>query len=290
MKYIVYILICLFLIAGKNSNSNLESSNLETLCSGIEIKPGMTFICIDSLELLGTCYGYVNCSACSTCNYCKYCNSGGSCGICGKRPIRKVERPVKQKKTYINKKPKSEPLRLNNLDRQKETELSAKAKVQENYHLKSFDFINSHYVNLRALPSINSNIISTLKKETKVEILGKSLYTQTINKYGKYYWIKVKALGKEGWVFQPLLKINTLDINQISSLVFPSKSVHVRKVNIRAKPTIGSTVLFNLYKNDSVEVLKQSNATQSIEGYGVHYWFFINYKGKEGWVYGALII
>jgi len=61
--------------------------------------------------------------------------------------------------------------------------------------------------------------------------------------------------------------------------------VNSQRLRLREKPTINSPALITLWKGYVVEVVKRSRAEETI-GKITGHWYYINYKGLRGWVYG----
>ncbi|MBK8622984.1 MAG: SH3 domain-containing protein [Saprospiraceae bacterium] len=153
------------------------------LCSGRVISPSITLLRNDSLEVLGKCYGYVNCTACTTCNFCGYCNSGGSCGVCGKR--------------YSSPSPLPKPKPIPIPDEKKDPPI---------WNIPNKMYINEDNVNLRSDPHYESKVIGKLQFGEVVDSLKRSFFVQDVFPYGKAYWYHVRTKDKvEGWVFSKLL-------------------------------------------------------------------------------------
>ena len=61
--------------------------------------------------------------------------------------------------------------------------------------------------------------------------------------------------------------------------------VNSQRLRLREQPTTTSNALITLWRGYVVEVVKESQATETI-GDQTDHWYYINYKGLRGWVYG----
>lgn len=61
--------------------------------------------------------------------------------------------------------------------------------------------------------------------------------------------------------------------------------VNSQRLRLREQPTTTSPALITLWKGYVVEVIKRSQSEETI-GDMTDHWYYINYKGLRGWVYG----
>jgi hypothetical protein len=61
--------------------------------------------------------------------------------------------------------------------------------------------------------------------------------------------------------------------------------VNSQRLRLRENPTTTSPALITLWKGYVVEVVKRSPSEETI-GDMTDYWYYVNYKGLRGWVYG----
>ncbi len=285
MKNIILFL-CLISPFANKEEKPIDKTTLpevEVLCSGRVIFPGLTYECIDSLELAGKCYGYANCTACTTCNYCKYCNSGGSCGVCAPSSSNWYKSKPKKKtkansNTYKKPKPNISTTTSNPL-----ASFSFSKTNTKSYYLKASD------VSLRKFPSTLSASIKKIDDSTPIKILAKSEFKQYIRKYGTYYWLRVQVGNSYGWIYEPLINIDAIEVFDYEFIDFPKSKVHYDDVNVRSTPSTDGKVLFKLNKGAEIIIIKKSYNSETLGTLGTHYWFLINSEGKEGWIFGGLI-
>ena len=128
-----------------------------------------------------------------------------------------------------------------------------------------------------------------MDKYTSIEVLGRSEFKQYIEGIGTYYWLRVKAGTKYGWIYQPLIDIDAMEVYAFDFIDFPKSKVHYDDVNVRSTPSIDGKVLFKLNKGAEIIIIKKSNNSDTVGTLGTHHWFLINSEGKEGWIFGGLI-
>lgn len=119
-------------------------------------------------------------------------------------------------------------------------------------------------LNLRKAPSTAYDVIVTLPRGTKVEIIGENTG-----------WYKVKASGKQGWVSGSYLKFE----NQLQVVNIASGS----SLNVRNTPN--GTVVGSL-KNGAIVTGVTNSSGSFVKKDG---WYKIIYSGKEAWVSGDFI-
>jgi len=61
--------------------------------------------------------------------------------------------------------------------------------------------------------------------------------------------------------------------------------VNSQRLRLRESPTTNSPALITLWKGYVVQVVKRSQ-NQEIIGDMTDHWYYVNYKGLRGWVYG----
>lgn len=153
--------------------------------------------------------------------------------------------------------------------------------------------ITSDDIEVKILPLINSSVISTIKKDTKVMV------TEYING-----WVYINAENTSGWIrSEKLSDINQeepakkdVDINKQeepakedtekskqedikkeenkSSVTIKKAYVNVEQtVNVRKQPNTSSEVITNLSRNDEVTVISEENN-----------WCKVKVDGKEGYI------
>ncbi len=61
--------------------------------------------------------------------------------------------------------------------------------------------------------------------------------------------------------------------------------VNAEHLRLRKDPTVDSTAIFTLWRGYEVEILDRSETVESV-GNIKDYWYYINYGGLRGWVFG----
>lgn len=273
------LLMCLWASPGTNvDKKEIELPRRMVLCSGKVISPNITLIKNDSLEALGKCYGYANCSACKTCNFCAHCNSGGSCGVCSYTGSynysRVIPMPSNPKPEIIKPKAKTDVF-----EDESETE----------------SFIKYDNTNLRYSASISAPVIKKLKIGDKLLKIGRSTEYINVEPYGTDYWYQVKTDDNyEGWVFGKMITddVDEKEIGRIERNNITGSYTYIKgdRVNLRSKPIIESkNIMAKLNYNDKCIIQGRSDAMEIIAPYGEDYWYEVNYNSSIGWIFGKFL-
>jgi uncharacterized protein YgiM (DUF1202 family) len=256
----------------------IELPRRMVLCSGKVISPNITFIRNDSLEALGTCYGYANCTACSNCSLCKHCNNGGSCGVCsysGSYNQSRVVTPPSPPKPEIIK-PKAD------IDM-----------IENNTNVESY--IKYDNTNLRYNPSISSPIIKKLSVGDKIIKISKSDDYTKIEPYGTDVWYEVRTEDNNlGWVFGKMVTDEEVEDEigwaERNNIIGSYTYIKGDRVNLRSKPIIVSNnIITKLDFNDKCIIQGRSDEMETIAPYGEDYWYEVNYNSSVGWIFGKFL-
>ncbi len=122
------------------------------------------------------------------------------------------------------------------------------------------DFASSAIVmanglNMREQPDIEGTIVDKLEFGTRVHIVDKA-----------EHWSKVEYSGREGWVYDSYLKYGD------------EAWVSVVALNMRAEPSLNSSVIFQLQQGEKVEIIEQEGQ-----------WLYVSYGSRYGWVFKSLL-
>lgn len=112
----------------------------------------------------------------------------------------------------------------------------------------------NHAVNFRDAAGMDSNIMETLPKGTKVNVLDDSTN-----------WVQVEYNGKTGYVYKTYLETKTVKVGTVK--------VGDSRLNVRQKPSMSSKIIGKLYNGNKVEIKGESGN-----------WYEIEYKGKTAYV------
>jgi hypothetical protein len=298
-----YLLLTFFILNGLRSDiyeKNINETKLPRrilLCSGKEFNPEiefkisrLTYIRNDSLEALGKCYGYANCTACKNCRYCKHCNNGGSCGVCAKPksstpywPREMIEKEYENQSNQSNFKSKNDVIDV------------PRSKADSNNTDYTFGLITFERVNLRESPSIASKIIRVLNINDKVTILEKTNFKSRIQPYGEDYWYKVRFDSESiGWVFGKLIS----EFDQLANEENEAWSKHLNtytyvkgnSVNMRSEPFTGAGNIIGSFNFDTkCTIISRTDVEENIEPWGKSYWYKVSCEDKVGWIFGGLL-
>jgi len=119
-------------------------------------------------------------------------------------------------------------------------------------------YISGNSVNLRSAASTNSNAITELTRNTRVEVLGR-----------QGDWTRVRHNGTEGFIRSDLLSSTQVASATAASTMFVSGST----VRMRSAASTESNIIRNLPRNTSVEVV----GTQGD-------WSRVRHNGTEGFI------
>ncbi|MED2707205.1 SH3 domain-containing protein [Bacillus toyonensis] len=129
--------------------------------------------------------------------------------------------------------------------------------------------VNATNLNIREQPTTQGKVIGTVKKGTNVQVLSK-----------EKEWAKISHDGKEGYVTLQFLGFSNgnPNVEQKQQLTINNGQkeegiVTATRLNVRNSPTLGSSMIGYVQKNEKVTVLGKVNG-----------WAKIEYKGKEGYV------
>ncbi|PGB69959.1 SH3 domain-containing protein [Bacillus toyonensis] len=129
--------------------------------------------------------------------------------------------------------------------------------------------VNATNLNIREQPTTQGKVIGTVKKGTNVQVLSK-----------EKEWAKISHDGKEGYVTLQFLGFSNgnPNVEQKQQLTINNGQkeegiVTATRLNVRNSPTLGSSMIGYVQKNEKVTVLGKANG-----------WAKIEYKGKEGYV------
>ena len=86
-------------------------------------------------------------------------------------------------------------------------------------------------------------------------------------------------------------EIQTIKLPPTPILTLPENwaLVNSPQLRLREGPSISTPALITLWKGYVIEVIKRNEQPETI-GDHTDYWYYINYKGLRGWVYGQYLI
>jgi N-acetylmuramoyl-L-alanine amidase len=136
---------------------------------------------------------------------------------------------------------------------------------------KSTITVKTDDLNVRSGPSLNHDIITTLKKGEKYPLVKEN---------GDWMQIALSK-KKKGWVAGYLVTQNKEDIILTSTSETEKKEptssktgiITVDSLNIRSKPALNGEIIGKLQKNSSVEIISETND-----------WIEILYNGQSAWI------
>ncbi|AEM78395.1 C40 family peptidase [Thermoanaerobacter wiegelii] len=131
--------------------------------------------------------------------------------------------------------------------------------------------ITGNYVNVRTQGSLSGSVIARLNGNDTVTVLDK-----------ENGWYKIKLSdGREGWVFGEYLSVrNSSNVSRGDSEKAASVGIVTGSyVNVRSEAGLSGSVVAQLDKNTTVNVLGKQNG-----------WYKIKLSdGREGWIYGEYL-
>ncbi|WP_434798259.1 SH3 domain-containing protein [Terrisporobacter vanillatitrophus] len=125
--------------------------------------------------------------------------------------------------------------------------------------------VTSANVNFRKSSSTSSSIITTIPKNTTIEIIDKS----------NSKWCKVKYKGSTGYVSKDYVKLNNSNSNTSSS----NKGVTSANLNLRKSSSTSSSIITTIHKNTTIEVTDKLSSG----------WYKVKYKSYTGYVSGSYV-
>jgi len=168
--------------------------------------------------------------------------------------------------------------------------ISANGRSNTNDYLNQTWYSKGDQVNVRYNSNLKSKIAYRIDHGDEVKVLSKSTKKANVKGLGEDYWYEIEMNGISGWVFGKL--IGTLEYDQQSPDQWDGEFMYVNgsSVNCRSEPSIQiGKVLFQLKKNDRIELVAKTNSKFRVKGYEDDYWYYIRRNGKQGWVFGKLL-
>lgn len=131
--------------------------------------------------------------------------------------------------------------------------------------------VTGNHVNVRTQGSLSGSVIARLNWNDTVTVLDK-----------QNGWYKIKLSdGREGWVFGEYLSVrNSSSVSRGNSEKAASVGIVTGSyVNVRSEAGLSGSVVAQLNKNTTVDVLGKQNG-----------WYKIKLSdGREGWIYGEYL-
>lgn len=145
-------------------------------------------------------------------------------------------------------------------------------------------------VNVRFEPTINSKIAFRINRGDLITIKQISESQDYISGYGYDYWYEINYNNLSGWVFGKLIGERNYESTELDNWNGDLQFIKANFVNVRTEPNtkIGK-ILFQLSKNQEIEILAKTTQTYKVGQYGTDYWYYIKSEKGTGWVFGGLI-
>ena len=127
--------------------------------------------------------------------------------------------------------------------------------------------VTTDNVNFRNSASTSSSIITTIPKNTSIEIIDKSTSG----------WYKIKYKGNTGYVSSKYVTIdgdNTNNSTNDKPSTSIGKGITTANVNLRKSASTSSSIITTIPKNTSIQVISKFNSG----------WYKVEYKGNTGYV------
>lgn len=141
---------------------------------------------------------------------------------------------------------------------------------------------------IREAPSTDSRILGKLKKGTRVDALGATEFTDTIDGYTDY-WIYIRTGKEYGYVFGRYLKTDHgYHLYPIKPFYNAGAIVTGDGVRIRHAPHVEAKILGKLNKGAKIEVIFRDFGTDTVDGY-TDYWYYIKYRNIYGYMFGRYV-
>ena len=126
-----------------------------------------------------------------------------------------------------------------------------------------------NYKHFRKEPSISSSIITTIPRNTTIEIIDKSTSG----------WYKVKYQNNTGYVSSKYIQLNSNNNTTNTPSISTEKGVTTDNLNFRKSASTSSLVINTIPKNTTIEILEQLSSG----------WYKVKYKGLTGYVSGSYV-
>lgn len=123
--------------------------------------------------------------------------------------------------------------------------------------------VTADVLNVRNNPNTSSNIIGSLKQNTKISIIEMS-----------NGWYKISYNNTNGWICGDYVKLESATTSPTTS----TGTVNATALNVRAGASTNNKIIGSLYNGSKVEILSTSNG-----------WHQIKYNGGTGYVSGEYI-
>ena len=146
--------------------------------------------------------------------------------------------------------------------------------------------VNTDWTKMRNCESVKCRVLMSLRKGDVCKIMDSGLL-EDVDSYGTNAWLRVNFEGHNGYVYSPLLD----PIQDLGNSIKVEKqgSVTGTSVNVRYCPDTRCGATFALYRGDPIYIIRMTKRKQNIQPLGSHPWYYIEYNGKRGFVFGALV-
>ena len=119
-------------------------------------------------------------------------------------------------------------------------------------------------LNFRKEPSISSSIITTIPRNTTIEIIDKSTSG----------WYKVKYQNNTGYVSSKYIQLNSNNNTTNTPSTSTEKGVTTDNLNFRKSASTSSSIIATIPKNTTIEIIDKSTSG----------WYKVKYKNSTGYV------
>ncbi len=124
--------------------------------------------------------------------------------------------------------------------------------------------VTTDNLNFRKEASTSSSIITTIPKNTTIEIIDKSISG----------WYKVKYQNNTGYVSSKYVKLNSDDSSANTPSTSIEKGVTTGNLNFRKEPSISSSIISTIPRNTTIEIIDKSTSG----------WYKVKYQNNTGYV------
>ncbi len=124
--------------------------------------------------------------------------------------------------------------------------------------------VTTDNVNFRNSASTSSSIITTIPKNTTIQVIDKSTSG----------WYKVEYRGNIGYVSNKYVTLNTNGSTTDKPSTYTEKGVTTDNLNFRKSASSSSSILATIPRNTTIEIIDKSSSG----------WYKVKYKGNTGYV------
>jgi hypothetical protein len=147
--------------------------------------------------------------------------------------------------------------------------------------------ISAAGTNMRACSGLNCPRRAKLAKGTRCKIIKTERLESLIN-YGVNTWAEISTEnGYRGFVYSALLQITPPDKTYLRA---DSNAVIITDAFVRTCPNRKCDILFRVVDGASVRTLARTRGQTILPNQRqAYFWYFIDYRGKRGFIHGSLL-